>query len=233
MKMKRIVYLLAWMAIGTFFLSACRDDETYAEQKEREREVIASFVGRNEFVLLDRSGDTLISMPKIKVISEELFVGQDSTTNVADNEYVLFTSTGVYMQIVRRGAGERIKPGETKRLLTRYREFNIMGDSLQTTDMVPYWEPAPGIIDVSNVDGTISASFNTAINGGGAMYQAYRSIAVPSAWTLPLRYVKVGRQNTGDEGIAKVRLIVPHTEGQSDAVSNVYPCFYEILYQEM
>ena len=36
-----------------------------------------------------------------------------------------------------------------------------------------------------------------------------------------------------DEGIAKVRLIVPHSEGHTSATTNVYPCFYEILYQEM
>ena len=36
---------------------------------------------------------------------------------------------------------------------------------------------------------------------------------------------------TEDGEIAKVRLIVPHGEGQSSASSNVYPCFYTITYE--
>ena len=40
-------------------------------------------------------------------------------------------------------------------------------------------------------------------------------------------------QESEDEGIAKVRLIVPHSEGQTEAASNVYPCFYEITFQKM
>ena len=55
---------------------------------------------------------------------------------------------------------------------------------------------------------------------------------VPNGWLTPLSFVRIGRQ-TSDEGIAKVRLILPHSEGQSDATTNVYPCFYEISYQEM
>ncbi|MCD8265556.1 MAG: DUF4827 domain-containing protein, partial [Prevotellaceae bacterium] len=46
-------------------------------------------------------------------------------------------------------------------------------------------------------------------------------------------YVNIGRQTTEDEGIAKVRLIVPHSQGTADATGNVYPCFYELTYQEM
>ena len=30
---------------------------------------------------------------------------QDSTTNLANNEYVLFKDSGVYMQVVERGTG--------------------------------------------------------------------------------------------------------------------------------
>ena len=30
---------------------------------------------------------------------------------------------------------------------------------------------------------------------------------------------------------AKVKLIVPHSQGQSYAVQSVYPCLYEITYQ--
>ena len=64
------------------------------------------------------------------------------------------------------------------------------------------------------------------------MYAAYSSTSVPKGWLVPLSYIKVGRQFSEDQ-ISKVRLIVPHSEGHANATSSVYPCFYEITYQEM
>lgn len=231
--MNKVLYVVcAWMAVG-LMLTSCKDDETYAEQKEKERKAVAHLLARNPLVLKNSQGDELLRTKKIKVISEQAFYAQDSTTNVEENEYVLFGSTGVYMQIVREGNGQRIQEGETKRLICRYFEYNILGDSLQTASNVVYWATTPDIMDVSNNSGSIVASFNTSVNGGGAMYSTYRSTVVPNGWIIPLQYVKVGRQTSADSGIAKVRLIVPHSQGQSDATSNVYPCFYELTYQEM
>ena len=232
--MNKVLYVVcAWMAVG-LMLTSCKDDETYAEQKEKERKAVANFLARNPLVLQNSQGDELLRTKKIKVISEQAFYAQDSTTNVEENEYVLFGGTGVYMQIVREGNGQRIQEGETKRLICRYFEYNILGDSLQTASNVVYWATTPDIMDVSNNSGSIVASFNTSVNGGGgAMYSTYRSTVVPNGWIIPLQYVKVGRQTSADSGIAKVRLIVPHSQGQSDATSNVYPCFYELTYQEM
>ena len=65
----------------------------------------------------------------------------------------------------------------------------------------------------------------------GMMRRIYTSINVPESWLMPLRYINIGRQLSADEEIAKIRMIVPHSVGQSDAVSKVYPCFYEITYQ--
>ena len=231
--MNKVLYVVcAWMAVA-LMLTSCKDDETYAEQKEKERKAVAHFLARNPLVLQNSQGDELLRTKKIKVISEQAFYAQDSTTNVEENEYVLFGGTGVYMQIVREGNGQRIQEGETKRLICRYFEYNILGDSLQTASNVVYWATTPDIMDVSNNSGSIVASFNTSVNGGGAMYSTYRSTVVPNGWIIPLQYVKVGRQTSADSGIAKVRLIVPHSQGQSDATSNVYPCFYELTYQEM
>lgn len=231
--MNKVLYVVcAWMVVG-LMLTSCKDDETYAEQKEKERKAVANFLARNPLVLQNSQGDELLRTKKIKVISEQAFYAQDSTTNVEENEYVLFGGTGVYMQIVREGNGQRIQEGETKRLICRYFEYNILGDSLQTASNVVYWATTPDIMDVSNNSGSIVASFNTSVNGGGAMYSTYRSTVVPNGWIIPLQYVKVGRQTSADSGIAKVRLIVPHSQGQSDATSNVYPCFYELTYQEM
>ena len=63
------------------------------------------------------------------------------------------------------------------------------------------------------------------------MYRIYQSASVPAGWLVPLTYINLGRPiNEGDE-IAKVRLIVPHTQGQAYASQNVYPCLYDITYE--
>lgn len=231
--MNRLLYLLCGIMFMGTFLVACDDDETYAEQKEKERKVIASFLGRDPLVLTNHDGDTLLNTARIKVIDQATFEAQDSTTDVEKNEYVLFGNTGIYMQIVRKGPGEKLKNGESARVICRYWEYNILGDSLQTADNVLYYATNPDILDVSNNSGTITASFNTSVNGGGAMYLTYQSTVVPDGWIFPLSYVNIGRQVAEEEGIAKVRMIVPHGQGTQNATNNVYPCFYEITYQRM
>ena len=71
---------------------------------------------------------------------------------------------------------------------------------------------------------------STATFVSGAMYSTYGT-SVPSGWLVPLSYINVGRQSRPDEEIARVKLIVPHSQGQSYASQNVYPCFYDITYQ--
>ena len=139
------------LAVG---FTACDDDETYADQKKRERKAVQSLLRRDPLVLVNGAGDTLLNTPKIKVISEEQFERQDSTTDVSQNEYVFFASTGIYMQIVRPGTGRRLEPGDRATLAARYWEFNIMTDSLLTSNRIPLYSPAPDYMDVSNTLGT-------------------------------------------------------------------------------
>ena len=228
---KYIGALLALLACASC-LCSCNNDDTYADQKKRERKVINAFLNR-DVAIIDEEGDTICRVGKINPITEAQFYAQDSTTNVEKNEYVLFSGSGIYMQIVREGVGEKLKSGDNKRILCRFIEYNIMGDSLQLRDDVPYWHTNPEIMDVSNTSGSLNASFNTSINGGGAMYLTYKEVSVPTGWVKPLSFIRLGRQTNEEEGIAKVRIIVPHSEGTKNATNNVYPCFYEILYQEM
>ena len=87
MKKLSILFLLVF-GLGLMF-QACDNDKTYAEMKEEEREAIKRF----------------IELEGIKVISEDEFEAQDSTTNVSNNEFVLFSESGVYMQVVEKGNG--------------------------------------------------------------------------------------------------------------------------------
>ena len=233
---KTIKYLSVLCILGVLCVS-CKDSETYAEQKKKERKAVEAFLARDPLILKDNEGNTLLSTSRINVITEEKFVAQDSMTDVSKNEYVLFKRTGIYMQIVRQGVGEKLKSGDNKRIISRYWEYSLMGDSLKSTNRNYFWMTNPDIMDVSMNSGTITASFNIddeIANGGGAMYMLYGNgnKSVPSGWIVPLSYVKIGRQ-TSDEGIALVRVLIPHSEGTSVATNAVTPYFYEISYQEM
>lgn len=203
--------LFAFAAI--FTLMSCDDTESYADQKKKERAAINSYITKN----------------KIKVISESEFFEQDTTTDVSKNEYVLFDNTGVYMQIIREGCGEKLKDGETATVLCRFTEWNLLTDSLQLANNIGASEfNHPDIMIVKNTSGTFKASF---VAGSSVMYAIYGSTSVPAGWLTPLTYIKIGRPANPGEEIAKVKLIVPHTQGHQYATSGVYPCLYEITYQ--
>ncbi|MBR4160428.1 MAG: DUF4827 domain-containing protein [Bacteroidaceae bacterium] len=228
--MNKVYRILSVFGIFLICMSCRKSEQTYSEQKKQEREVVSSFLNRRIVVTL--GADTLLNMDKIKVISEEQFINQDSITNVSDNEYVFFSSSGIYMQIVREGAGERIEHGENRRLMCRFWEYNILGDSLQLTNRIQKYATRPEFLNVSNNSGYISGSFDTNVETGSLVYSTYGDTNVPSGWLKPLEYVRVGAQTDSETRIAKVRLIVPHSAGHSHALASVYPCFYELTFQE-
>lgn len=205
---------LALLACAALFtLMSCDDTESYADQKKKERSAIRSYIAKEN----------------IKVITEKEFHAQDSTTDVSKNEYVLFETTGVYMQIIREGCGEKLKNGETATVICRFKEWNLLTDSLQLANNIENSSlNFPDLMSVKNTSGTFKASF---IQGSSVMYSIYGSGSVPAGWLAPLSYIKIGRPAKPGEEIAKVKLIVPHTQGHQYASSGVYPCLYEITYQ--
>ena len=109
--MKKLGILFASVFLLGLVFQSCNNGKTYAEMKEEEREAIKRFIERED----------------INVISFEQFQEQDSTTNVDENQFVLFSETGVYMQIVEEGNGERLKDGRYE-ILVRYVEEQITSD---------------------------------------------------------------------------------------------------------
>lgn len=212
MKMKKTAYLMTiLLAIATVFAS-CSNDETYADQKKRERNAINRFI--------KESG--------IKVIDEKEFEEQGYTTDTAKNEFVYLDDSNVYMQIRRKGCGNKIEKGETTTVLCRYEEYNLLTDSLQSTNMIGYYISVVDKMNVKNTSGTFTASFAA---GESLMYSLYGSTSVPSGWLVPFSYINVGRPEKESDEIASVRLIVPHTQGHQYATSGVYPCLYNITYE--
>jgi hypothetical protein len=226
---KKLLYLvLAACVVSTsVFTTSCSDGETYAEKKKKEERAIGQFLLDNDFV------------GKINAITEEQFYAQDSMTDLSKNEFVKFNSDGIYMQIVRKGVGQKLAENKSTNILCRFLEKNIQLDSVLLRNDIQAWLTYNGNtydtslyvdkMSVVRTGNTITASFIT-----GMMYMYHGSASVPAGWLVPLNYVKIGRPDAalaGDQEIAKVHLIVPHSQGTSDASASVYPCYYEITYQ--
>lgn len=220
-----LLCILAAIATLCCAFTACNDDMTYGDMRKAEDKAIASFIKKGCVATSNEGVAELLRVDPINVITEEQFAANDSVTDVSKNEYVLFPSTGVYMQIVRQGTGEPIAAGESCNVICRFHEFNISKDSIQLTNRVPAYEQLPDIMSVKNTAGTYSAIFTQ-----GLMYSVYGS-QVPQGWLAALPFIRLGRQDNPDAEIAKVRLIVPSGQGHSNASNGVYACFYEITMQ--
>lgn len=210
---KNILYSLFFLFAVSAMVS-CNDDETYADQKEAEREDIRRYISENN----------------IRVITEEEFKAKGCVTDTAKNEYALFATSGVYMQIVSKGCGKPLETDKSATLLCRFSEYNIKKKQYQCTNLSQQTSYIPEVIDVTKKSGTFYASFNA--TNGSVMTNAYGSSSVPAGWLVPLLYINIGRPVLPTDEIAHVKLIVPHNQGHSDATANVYTCFYDITYQE-
>lgn len=204
--MKKFAYILILVAVA---LTSCNDYETYGDKKEKERNAISKFIADSAIV----------------VIAEETFIQNGYKTDLSRNEFVKLDKTGVYMQIIREGCGDKMKDGESITIDCRFSEYDILNDTTLVYNTSSSTASLPDRMNVSRSSGTYTATFLS-----GMMTRVYSS-SVPAGWLVPLNYVKVGRPQSMDDECAKVRLIVPHTQGHAYASSNVCPYFYTITYQ--
>ena len=193
---------------------ACNDYETYGEKKDKERDAINQFIADSAIV----------------VINQAQFVSQGNTTNLERNEFVYLDNSGVYMQIVRKGCGNPVADGETTVLLVRFYEQCIQDTLAIFNDASPL---EPDYMTISRSGSTYSGTFTS-----GRWYSTYVSsysgtATVPNGLLVPFPYINVGRPRTADDAIAKVRLIVPHSQGHTMASSYVYAYYYEITFEKL
>lgn len=212
--MKKITYfLLALFAISA--VVACSDEESYADQKKEERSAINRYIADSA----------------VNVISETQFALQGNTTDVSKNEFVLFQSSGIYMQIVRKGCCTPIADGNTVTVLCRFTERNLKTDSVQLSNISDSkWD---AVVDKMTVTRN-SADYTGYFVKGESLLQAVyggSSTAVPQGWLMPLGFINVGRPASATDEVAKVRIIVPHDKGHTYATQYVYPCLYDITYE--
>ncbi len=220
MKNKICSILLLLTALMTV---SCSKYETYGDKKQQEADAISQFIGRQG----------------IQEISETVFEAQGRTTDLASNQFVRFSRNGVYMQIVRQGCGTKLEENKKVTILCRFLEKNIKTDSVVIrNDREAYLSTtSSGTINTGNyldkmavtrTGTTITASFVS-----GLMLMIHSSQSVPAGWLVPLNYVNIGKPlDFGEDAeTAKVRLIVPHSQGTADASSSVTPFYYEITYE--
>lgn len=205
--MKKFLYLATLLALVQLTAVSCDDEETYADQKERENKQIDQYLKDNRIDVISMAEflkDTITNNPE---------TGPDTTRN----EYVLFSDNGVYMQIIRRGEGRPIESGEQWNMNARYVEKYVSTSTLMTMNL---YQHEPDVFYLKRTGGNYTASFTS-----GVMSQTYGN-SVPNAWIMTFPYIRPGFP----QGLpaAKVRLIVPHNQGTQTAASSVYPTFYEI-----
>ena len=218
--MKRLFWAVSCLICfaSSVVLVSCNDGETYSDMKNKEKGAINDFLEDNPFV------------GKINVITEAEFL-KDTVTNLERNEFVEFGKTGIYMQIVERGKGKSMEemakedPDSTitKVILCRFLEYDIeAGDTICQNILYS------SVVDKMQVKYDHKGRAYTASFTEGIMQNKYSSSVVPSGWLKPLEFIRMNR-NAGDR--AKIRLIVPHTSGTSNASGYVLPMYYEISYQ--
>ena len=221
--------MIAFAAVFSF--AACNDSETYKDMRDRELDSISSFLRKEN----------------IKVISEDEFTRRwndnqrltDTAKN--NNEWVLFNSNGIYMQVIDQGCGDYIKKGETADVLVRFDEYNLSyaaemsNKCLTLSNNVPAYSYYVDKMSVTNTSGTFTGSFvNPKASLMAITYNSsYSGLSstVPSGWLIPFSWVKIGRPKTDDDRIAHVRLLVPHSYGTTSASGSVQACVYDMTLQ--
>ena len=225
---KQIFYLLFISCV----LQGCNKGITYADQKENEKNDIQSWIVKHDY----------------KIISEEQFYKQDSLTN--ENEFVLLKESGVYMNIIQRGKGKRILDDGRYTIISRYLEialsgienFFVTGDTLSGNMKLrnypvfgpENWGLPQYMAQPDNYILTIDKNnYKASFKENSMMAYVYKTASVPSGWLIPLRFLKPANSipTLPSEDIARVKLIVPHSQGSAQAMKYVYPCLYEITYQ--
>lgn len=199
--MKKLIYLFLALFALSLGFQACDDTKTYAEMLDDEDDAIDAFIRDSS----------------ITVISQSEFYANDSMTDVSKNEYVQLAS-GVYMQIIDKGVEDKSDTVKNNDIvLVRFSEYDILNNylSYSNLDIVYMVDEFRYVVTSSSIAGIFTGGYYmTNVTTGGS--------AVPAGWLVPLAYVR---------NKAHVKLIVPSKMGNTYALSNVIPNYYDIKYQ--
>lgn len=215
--MKKLLFLFLSLLTAGGLFQACDNSKTYAEMLEDEKNAVERFIKDSA----------------IHVISVADFERNDTVTKAKANgdeydEFVFFSSEGIYMQIIDRGdydADDKnaYKFEDRDIICTKYKEINV-----DTRELASFNIPTEEYMDAGQLYAypavfvyvkTETYSAGTFIEMDYVWGQYYASTVVPQGWLLALPYL---RDN------AHVRLIVPSKMGHNSAQQYVTPFFYDI-----
>lgn len=216
--MKKLLFLFLSLLTAGGLFQACDNSKTYAEMLEDEKNAVERFIKDSA----------------IHVISVEEFERNDTVTKVKGkdgatyDEFVFFSSEGIYMQIIDRGDYDADNKNAYKFedrdiICTKYKEINV-----DTRELASFNIPTEEYMDAGQLYANPAVfvyvkketySAGTFIEMDYVWASYYGSTAVPQGWLLSLPYL---RDN------AHVRLIVPSKMGHQSAQQYVTPYFYDI-----
>ena len=216
--MKKLLFLFLSLLTAGGLFQACDNSKTYAEMLEDEKNAVERFIKDSA----------------IHVISVEEFERNDTMTKVKGkdgatyDEFVFFSSEGIYMQIIDRGDYDADNKNAYKFedrdiICTKYKEINV-----DTRELASFNIPTEEYMDAGQLYANPAVfvyvkketySAGTFIEMDYVWASYYGSTAVPQGWLLSLPYL---RDN------AHVRLIVPSKMGHQSAQQYVTPYFYDI-----
>lgn len=202
--MKKLLLLFFSLLAFGYIFQACDNSKTYAEMLDEEKDAVNAFIRKHN----------------IKVISEEEFEAKGYTTDVDKNEYVSFSSNGIYMQIVDKGEDkDTIRNNNV--VAVRFVEADV-----KTNDTTCFNVVLPGFEDdfiyYTYPDVFRYVESGTTVAGvflEGSMYAKYGTTDVPPGWLVALKYIT----NYGH-----VKMIVPSKMGHQTANQYVNPYFYDL-----
>ena len=196
--MKKLLLLFFSLLAFGYMFQACDNSKTYAEMLDEEKDAVNAFIKKHD----------------IRTISESDFEANGYKTDTTKNEYVAF-SNGVYMQIVDKGStnpADTVKPNDL--ILVRFEEQGLIavgGVKSYITNM-----NSPTVVDEFRYSVTSSSIAGLFTQG---YMLIYHGSSVPAGWLVALNYIRNG---------AHVKLIVPSKMGQSDAMRDVHPYYYDL-----
>lgn len=203
---KFLLIFFSLLAVGYIF-QACDNTKTYAEMLDEEKDAVNAFIRDH----------------KISVISEDEFKAKGYTTDTAKakNEYVSFTSNGIYMQIVNKGVeGDTIR--NNNEIAVRLVTTDVKTNDTVYSNVVlpgtkfdnPIYYTYPDVFRYVDNGTTVAGVF---LQGNMPGYQ--QSTDVPPGWLIALKYIT---------NFGHVRIIVPSKMGYQEANKAVTPYFYDI-----
>lgn len=210
--MKKLMALWAALLLVGMSLQGCKNQKTYAEMLDEERDAVRGFLQKND----------------IKVISQEAFLKDTVTRSKeagASVDEFAELSNGVYLQVIRRGeSGNASKFKDGDEITVRYLEENIStGQERSSNVFRKQWEDVASSYVYPSVfryvDNGVSTAYGIFTEQDPLWASMYNSTSVPPGWLMVLPYLR---------NQARVRLIVSSKMGHTAAQNAVHAYYYYI-----